>query len=48
MPSTLIQERPLAVLSPPEVGEEALQVVGVAELVFALVGPSHQAAPGGV
>ena len=32
----------------PEVGQEALQVVGVGQLVLALVGPAHQAAPGGV
>lgn len=32
----------------PEVGQETLQVVGVAQLVFALVGTSHQAAPGSV
>lgn len=32
----------------PKVREEALQVVGVAKLVFALVSTTHQAAPGGV
>ena len=30
----------------PEVGQEALQVVGVAQLVLPLVGATHQAAPG--
>lgn len=38
----------MAVLVSPEVREEALQVVRVAKLVFALVGTSHQAAPGSV
>lgn len=32
-------------LSSPEVTEEALQVVGVAQFVLALVGTSHEAAP---
>lgn len=32
----------------PEVREEALQVVGVAQLVLALVCSAHQAAPGRV
>lgn len=39
---------PVAVLSSPEIREEALQVMGVAKFVFALVSTSYQAAPGSV